>query len=161
MSNIRPRVIVGLAALTLGVVLAACGGADRDDSGEIVEAGSVSAFQLRVGDCFDDDTDLGEEVSSLAAIPCAEPHGSEVYALVDHLGGDEDPYPGEDVISQYSEDVCIPPFASYVGTPYEQSRLFITFLYPTAESWGLDDREIVCIVLDTEKMEGSARGLAE
>ena len=60
--------------------------ADRDDDGAIVEAGNVSAFQIRVGDCFDDAGIFGEgdaTVSDVPALPCAEPHDNEVYAVFD------------------------------------------------------------------------------
>ena len=49
--------------------------------------GNVDAFQMRVGDCFDDTAELGMdeagEVSSLPGVPCADPHDNEVFAVFD------------------------------------------------------------------------------
>lgn len=60
-------------------------GAKRDDSGAIVSSGTIDAFQIRVGDCFDDAASVGEEteVSGVRGVPCSQPHDNEVYAVFD------------------------------------------------------------------------------
>ena len=47
---------------------------DRDDSGAIVGGGTLDAFEMRTGDCFDDPDTYTDEFSSLQGVPCAEPH---------------------------------------------------------------------------------------
>jgi hypothetical protein len=134
--------------------------ADRDDSGAIVSEGSVDAFQMRVGDCFDDgSTFAGEEVNSVPGVPCSKPHDNEVYAVFDVSMTS---YPG-DGMAEMAHDACLERFESFVGRDYESSALDIATLYPTRESWnGQNDREVVCAVYDVaaNKLTGSVKGLA-
>ena len=110
--------------------------ADRDSTGAIVDSGDVSAFEIRVGDCFDDEGVFSQgnsEVSKVPGIPCAQPHDNEVYAV------------------------------SFVGKDYASSTLDIATLYPSRDSWNRQtDREVVCVVFDVnaKKLVGSVKGLA-
>jgi hypothetical protein len=149
----------GYAIVILGLLAyQAMTDADRDDTGAIVSAGNVDAFEIAVGDCFDDPT-ATDEIDSLPAVPCGEPHDNEVYAAFDvSLPA----YPDDDVMFDHAIRACIGRFAGFVGRDYESSVLDIYTMYPTAESWQHDDREIVCAVYDLagEKLVGSVRGRA-
>jgi Septum formation len=133
--------------------------ADRDTSGAIVDAGSVNAFQMRVGDCFDDGSTFTDaEVDSVPGVPCASPHDNEVYAVFD-VGMTS--FPGESM-GDVAHEACLERFESFVGKDYESSALDIATLYPTKESWnGQNDREVICAVYDVEakKLTGSVKGL--
>ena len=131
--------------------------ADRDESGNIVSAGTIDAFSLRVGDCFDDSDDYSGEIDTLAGVPCADPHDNEVYAVFDLTVSE---FPEGDAMSQMAFDACMNRFNSFVGVDYESSSLDILTLYPTRESWELQgDREVVCAVfeMNAKKLTGSAR----
>jgi hypothetical protein len=135
--------------------------ADRDDAGAIVAAGSLDAFQMRVGDCFDDGsafTEDGDDVDSVPGVPCSTPHDNEVYAVFDVSMAS---YP-EDAMADMAHDACLERFAEFVGRDYESSSLDIATLYPSHESWAQNDREVVCAVydVDTKKLTGSVKGLA-
>ncbi|MDJ0939156.1 MAG: septum formation family protein [Woeseiaceae bacterium] len=150
-------IIIGAAAYN------AVNKADRDSTGAIVDEGTVDAFNLRLGDCFDDTSSLmggeGGEVDSLPGVPCSEPHDNEVYAVFDL---DITSLPPEDELFEMAFDECHARFSSFVGTDYESSQLDILTLYPTPESYRLeDDREVVCAVYDlnAQKLVGSAEGL--
>ncbi len=67
-------------------------------------------------------------------------------------------YPQYD-IAEISEASCIDRFESYVGRDYETSALDVVTMYPTAESWAQNDREVVCALYDMsgEKLVGSVR----
>ena len=132
-------------------------GADRDSDGAIVEAGSVDAFQVRVGDCFDDASGSGDEILSLPGVPCSEPHDNEAFAIVNLTQSE---YPGDEAIAGLAYDACMEHFESFVGREYETSSLDIFTLYPSPESWRQNDREVVCAVYDVNatKLVGSARG---
>lgn len=147
-----------LAALGF-IVYGAVTDADRDGSGAIVGEGSVDAFQVRVGDCFNDGSMDMEEISSVAGVPCTEPHDNETYALID-LSMTE--YPGLDQMGEIANDKCMEKFESFVGKDYESSSLDILTMYPSSDSWKQSDREVVCAVYDmnTEKLVGSAKGTA-
>ena len=136
--------------------------AHRDAGGAIDSGGRIDAFDIRVGDCFNDSssasTDEYEEVSSVGAVPCSEPHDNEVYAVFD-LSLDE--FPGRDEISNLAVEECVQRFEGFVGRDYQSSSLDVNPLYPTIEGWtAMGDREIVCSVYDMEfnKLTGSARG---
>ncbi len=85
------REAAAVAAALAGLLLVACGGgAERGGSGDILEAGRLSVFSFRTGDCFNGFA----AVESVDAIPCDQPHEAEVYLLVDHPGGERRPVSG-------------------------------------------------------------------
>jgi len=133
--------------------------ADRDDSGAIVGEGSVDAFQMRVGDCFDDGSAFADdEVDSVPGVPCSKPHDNEVYAVFDVTSTS---FPG-DAMAEMAHEGCLARFESFVGKDYESSSLDIATLYPSRESWnGKADREVVCAVydIDAKKLAGSVKDL--
>lgn len=144
-----------LAALGFGIY-GAMTNVDRDDSGAIVDAGTLDAFQVQLGDCFDDPDAYADEFSSLPGVPCSEPHDNEAYAVFDLTMSS---YPEYD-IAEISESSCIDRFQGYVGRDYESSSLDVVTMYPSAESWAQSDREVVCALYDMsgEKLLGSVKG---
>ena len=61
--------------------------ADRSDGGAIIEAGTLDADELQVGDCLDWPGSGGDDVEvfdSVRARPCTEPHDMEVYAVLEY-----------------------------------------------------------------------------
>jgi len=151
-------------AVALGVVgYNAFTAADRDSSGAIVDGGSLDAFEIEVGDCFNDSSSAsldGEEIiSSIPAVPCVESHDNEVYAVFD-VGIAS--YPEGDAMFDVAFDECLERFEGFVGRDYQTSVLDIYALYPTKESWAqLADREVVCAVFDmnSNKLTGSVKNL--
>lgn len=133
--------------------------ADRDSGGAIVSAGSVSAFKMRVGDCFDDgSTFASEEADSVPGVPCSKPHDNEVYAVFDVAVST---FPGEQM-GDLAHEGCLERFEAFVGMDYESSALDIASLYPSRASWtNQNDREVICAVYDVDanKLTGSVKGL--
>lgn len=117
----------------------------------------VSAFDLKVGDCFEaPDPTLVEEVER---IDCASPHTYEIYAAVVHPAGNSDPFPGDEPLATFAEDACIAAFEPFVGLDYDSSELFIFYLHPTDETWTIGDREVLCSVyLEDEQLVGTMEG---
>lgn len=108
-------------------------------------AEETDVFDLAVGDCYNDASADGDEVGEVVVVDCSEPHDYEVYwshALED--GG----YPGLDAIQGEAEEVCRERFASFVGLPYGDSEIYLTYLYPTERTWLFGDREILCMVYE-------------
>ena len=157
MKNMGLTAVIILGALAYNAFTSA----DRDGSGAIVGEGSVDAFDLRVGDCFDLGGAIpedGSEVDSLPGVPCADPHDNEVYATFDLTVSE---IPDEEELWMMSFDGCEARFADFVGMDYESSSLDIRTLYPTPESWDQrGDREVICALFDMndQKLVGSARG---
>ncbi|MGH9187372.1 MAG: septum formation family protein [Acidimicrobiales bacterium] len=158
--------------LGMSLLASACSDdeASRGDDGAITEAGDVDAFDARVGDCLRVDEDnLTQEFEQLPAVPCAEEHSHEIYAVVDMAEQDEGErftrgaaYPGESVLMEDAQSVCAAEFEPYVGTDYVNSGLFFTYLVPSVQSWQEEDerdRTIVCLVSGTGEPEtGSVKG---
>jgi hypothetical protein len=134
--------------------------AERDEAGTIVGAGTVAADDLRVGDCFDDPSDLTDEiveVEDVAAIPCDRPHDNEVFFAFD-LTGDE--LPSDAAIEELVGQECLPAFDDFVGTPYEESELDLFAIWPTEASWLQGDRAVTCALyaMDGTKLDATAEG---
>lgn len=91
------RTIVGVAGIATAAAVGISNAARRNDAGEITEAGAVSAFEVRVGDCFDDGAFENTEVQELPAIPCSQPHDNEIYATFDIPGE----WPGVERIGEW------------------------------------------------------------
>ena len=145
-----------VAALGFGIY-GAVTDADRDGSGTIVSEGTVGAFNVRVGDCFNDSDAFSEEVFSVAGVPCSEPHDNEIFAVFDiELAN----YTNADAMFELAHESCAARFESFIGKDYESSALEITTMYPSAASWAQNDREVVCAIYDMEanKLVGSAAG---
>ncbi|MGH2358531.1 MAG: septum formation family protein [Candidatus Limnocylindria bacterium] len=115
--------------------------ARRDDSGAITDAGSLTAADLRVGDCFDLQDDSQDTVENVDAKPCSEPHVYQMFFVGDLPSGD---YPSQDIMDTYAYDNCLPAFASHVGVSYEESILDIFYLTPTQDSWDSGDHSVQC-----------------
>ena len=154
-----PAVLLVLALTTAG-----CGSATvaaRDKTGAVSSEGAVDAFAVAIGDCVQEPTGLseqGEEIDSVHAVPCSEPHDGEAYAVFDLPDGD---YPGDDEVVAAGEERCVEEFADFVGMAYEDSKYDITSIYPTRSSWEQDgDREYVCLVVAPvgERVTGSLEG---
>ena len=152
------------AAVGLGVVgYNVMTEADRDASGAIVSGGSVDAFTMQLGDCFDNTRSLASDeagqVSSLPGVPCSEPHDNEVYAIFDVS---YDSFPGDEPMAELAFEQCLSRFQDFVGLEYESSVLDITALYPSQASWAQNDREVVCAIYDMngQKLTGSAKNTA-
>lgn len=145
-----------VAALGFGIY-GAVTDANRDGSGAIIGEGSVGAFNVRVGDCFNDSDSFSEEVFSVAGVPCSEPHDNETFAVFDlELAN----YTNEEAMFELAHESCAARFESFVGKDYASSSLEITTMYPSAASWAQNDREVVCAVydMDANKLVGSAAG---
>ncbi len=115
------------------------------------ETETVDVFRLREGECLllPSQGIGGEQVETLEAIPCDQPHDGEVLSIEIVPGDGDAPFPGEAAISTEAETGCLASFQSVTGRDFATDPFWdLTFLSPTEESWTLgDDREIVCIVL--------------
>lgn len=151
---------VGIVAVIAVVAIGAWWfSAKRDDSGAITDAGDLSSFELRVGDCFDLKDAAAELVADVTAKPCTETHEYEVYLVEDMPAGD---FPSQATIDAYAADSCLPAFESFIGLAYEQSELEIYYLAPSEDSWRNGDRAVMCAVYHPriDELTGSLKGSA-
>lgn len=115
-----------------------------------------SVFNLKVGDCFDDESSNSTGVSDVPVVDCADPHDNEVYADTELPDGS---YPGEASISETGDEFCLNEFEGYVGKDYYESVLRISYFLPSTQSWADGDRLITCYAYQLEtKTEGTIKG---
>ena len=145
--------LVAAAAAAIGITTAA----ERNAAGEITGAGSVDAFEVRVGDCFDDEAFASTEISEIPGIPCGQEHDNEVYAAFD-LPGE---WPGDERVQELAYEGCFDRFANAIGKTYEESVIDYTTIYPSEGSWKRrNDREVLCVAyhMEGDKLTGSVLG---
>lgn len=140
-------------------ILVSCSGdkLKRDDSGAVINRGTSSIFELKVGDCTKEE--LKEEATKIALVPCTEPHTHEAYFAVDYVG---DAYPGSATLEVFAEQKCVGAFADYVGVELAQSHFYFTYLYPSVTTWqSKDDRQVMCFVVSRDEvLVASVKGTA-
>jgi hypothetical protein len=139
----KPVALIGLGV----AVLAGCQAAPIDAaSGE--SASEKSILSLEVGWCLNDvDQPIAQEMTDIPAVPCDQPHQSEVYA---EIFIDEPSFPGVDALVDFASENCTQAFESFIGLPYIDSELSFHFYYPTANSWAVGDRSVFCVAYDPE-----------
>ena len=147
-------------ALTVGALLLTLSGCAVVS--DALGPGETIVFELSAGDCLNDASESGD-VSTVPVVDCADPHDSEVYAVI--LMDDAE-YPGDEAVATQAEADCRADFATFIGVPAAQSRYMFNALYPTEDSWNGGDREILCrvaLVTDgkIQKVTGSLKGAGE
>jgi hypothetical protein len=151
------RSIIGIAAAAVAAAIGISTAAQRNADGQITEAGAVGAFEIRVGDCFDDEAFASTEISEIPGVPCSEPHDNEVYAAFDMAGE----WPGDTRVEELAHEGCYARFAAAIGKGYEESVIDFTTIYPSQGSWTQrEDREVLCVAyhVDLEKLTGTVIG---
>ncbi len=174
MSNttIARRSLAAGAALVLALGLGGCsavqnlfgggGGAERNDSGQVTEEGTGSAFDLEVGDCLN--MPSSGEFSDVPLVPCADPHDAEVILNFDSALSEFN----EDELVAESEQQCAAEFKSYVGSDPLTSKFYFNYFTPLEGGWADGDRVVTCIVFQVDEAgenivqtTGSVQGIAE
>lgn len=124
--------------------------------GKKAGASATSVFDVKPGQCFTSPGAVKSELSSLPRIDCAKAHTQEAYAIVKYAPAASSAatatsaFPGEDVLTSFAQGACAQQFTTYVGVDYLDSKLFFTYLLPSARGWEQnDDRNIVCFVTTT------------
>ncbi len=109
--------------------------ADRDSGGAIVDAGTLDADELQVGDCLDWPGSRGDSVElfdSVRARPCSEPHDMEVYAVLEYPSVSGTAYPGDEILTNWGFDKCFGGFQQYIGASYQSvPDIDITIFWPS------------------------------
>lgn len=135
---------------------------------------SESVFKIKVGQCFNPPSSVKVQLSKITRIGCSLPHSEEAYAIAEYQGTGSTAtvtassvptslttsYPGADVLTNFAQGVCAQRFEDYVGIDYLDSKLFFTYLLPSARSWESEaDYNVVCFITTTgAKLTGSVKG---
>ncbi|GAA2151576.1 hypothetical protein GCM10009826_08680 [Humibacillus xanthopallidus] len=84
----------------------------------------------------------------ITVVDCSATHDAEV-TLRALLTGTRK-WPGDDAVDAAAEARCNAAFASYVGVPFEQSRLETDFYTTDRTGWSAGDRRLICLVYDPD-----------
>jgi hypothetical protein len=131
------------------------------------EPETTNVFSLEVGDCFNDpeeweeieeEEEEFEEFNSLPVVPCEQPHDNEIFASLEQPDGE---YPGDEEIEGLAFDGCVAEFEPYVGVRALESEFDFWEMMPSAESWAMGDRQVLCALFGEEQKTGSAQGSQE
>lgn len=146
-----------LVALAAAVLLAGCTSGGRDGAGQVTAPATTDSFSVRVGDCtgaLPSDT-----TAKLNLLPCSAEHHWEAFASAKLTGDD---FPGAAAVRSQAEEACDAAFEGFVGVTAKKSKLDLTMLTPTKETWTqAGDREVVCLVgSPSGGLTGSLRGAA-
>ncbi|MFJ4027180.1 septum formation family protein [Paenarthrobacter sp. NPDC089989] len=140
--TIKAAAVLGVASIALaGCSLISSGDAKRDESGRPTETSVADAFKVKVGDCMAQPS--SDEFQDVSIIPCEQSHDLEAFAAKNIVA---DSYPGQSEVQAQSEEYCGAEFATFVGIPYDESTLDMTYFYPSSQTWKQKDREIVCLI---------------
>jgi hypothetical protein len=101
-----------------------------------------SPAELKVGDCFDVPTKVGETVNDVQHHPCTETHTAEVILLTTHPAAKGAAEPTNAELTSYLIDTCGGALSGYVGGSTDQFDLGA--FYPTSEDWKNGDRGVTC-----------------
>ncbi|MGQ0825496.1 MAG: septum formation family protein [Actinomycetota bacterium] len=144
------RIVGGLVVAGGVATFGATGGfedkTERNEAGEITEAGGVGVFVMEVGDCVE--LPESDYVESLEGVPCDTPHDAQLYAEFDL---DNTSLPGPTELQQLATDGCIFAWPAMLGANYdEMPNHDIYFFTPTSETWSNGDREVQCLVITVD-----------
>lgn len=145
-------------ATTVAVLgLAGCASGPRDPSGLVTSRATTDTYSVRVGDCLAKlPTD---SAAQLTLLPCDQEHYWEVFASATLTG---DTFPGESSLRKQAQSACEDAFDGFVGLSVKKSKLDITMLTPTRQTWAeASDREVTCLVGSTSGgVTGTLHGAA-
>jgi len=131
----RKRAMRVLRFAVAGIVLA----------GLLSGCGSRPVGDLRVGECFNL-TDATGEVTAVAVVDCAKPHGAEVFATFDVALDTFD----SDAMAAAVDDHCLTSIEAYIGYPYSAAKFYYRAFMPGADGWKKGARTAVCFVVPNE-----------
>lgn len=108
------------------------------------------AHTLVVGECFNNTVVIPSAQDAVVDVPrenCTLAHDNEVIASI-QLDGEV--FPGDDAVTMRGFENCLPEFEEFIGIGFEGAgTLKYDFFVPTAASWALGDRELLCFVYDS------------
>jgi len=119
----------------------------------IVGKGTVSATDVKVGDCLKE-IPGNSKVFTVDTIGCDETHAGEVFAVLMMPEGD---FPGQSAIDTY-QNKCEPALASYAPRAITDDSVQLYVLYPTEETWKRGDRAVTCVATLDPPRTGSLKG---
>lgn len=142
----RAAILVG----TLAAAVALTGCSQVSGVVEQILPERTGAHTLVVGECFNDTVRILTAEDAVVDVPrenCTLDHDNEVIASIPL---EAEKFPGEEAVLLKGFKTCLPKFETFIGVSFEEAgTLEYDFFVPSAASWELGDREILCYVFDS------------
>jgi hypothetical protein len=116
----------------------------QSSSGKITHRGNLGVFALATGDCFDNPTNT-KDIETVTAIPCSQPHDSQVFAKFDLSGGDA-AYPAPAALNKMADTGCNSRTGS-IDKPKTTAGMTIRVLFPQENAWADGQRTVSCLIV--------------
>jgi hypothetical protein len=113
----------------------------------------VDFYDLREGECVARPIP-GGDISTVQVGPCNRPHREQIYAVFNLARGH---YAGQKTVDRRGDAACRKRFRTYVGIDYDSSGLGYFAVTPYVSDLS-EDREVVCVVVDSEQHRGTLEG---
>lgn len=146
-------------ALVAAIVVAAACGSDPPPptAASSTTTDVVALIEVGPGDCFNGLTTVTNARATaevVTRVPCDQPHDHEVFHAFAY--GDDERFPGIDVLVGLAESGCRDAFVGNVGNPDALDQVSI---WPTSKSWAEGDRTVLCAAFarDGDQLVGSIR----
>lgn len=122
--------------------------AQRSSSGQVSQAGSMQASDLKVGDCFDNPS-ANSNISSITAIPCTQAHDSQVFA---EPPVKESSYPGDSTLASEAQSDCNDQSTQSTIAQDAPSSLEVNALYAQDEqSFDNGNNYVTCFLISSSR----------
>ena len=156
---IRPLLVLLTVVLIFALMVVALAGgfdgggedsadkpAEKTDKPAKAPAGTVSAQDLKVGDCITDARSTTGDVTTFISVDCSKRHDGEVYTRIKLKGGSR--YPGRKLVTGKGERGCRARLRRKATRKALRDRNLAPYryVYPTPASWAQDYRSITCLV---------------
>jgi hypothetical protein len=119
-------------------------------SAPLAEPRTLAFEALKPGMCIVVPEEAGAEegADEVEVVDCRANHDAEVMlrGRIDL----PDAWPSDQALDEHLSPRCEKAFASYVGIPYEDSRLEYDFFSPVRAAWEDGDRGFNCVVFDPD-----------
>lgn len=139
-----------LLVVIIVVVSSSPGSATRGANGQISNSGKLNVFSLAVGDCFDNPASQ-QDIASVTAVPCAQPHNAQVFASFDLPGSDSN-YPGN--LTQLASNGCNAQ-QDRLNQALVTDSMSVRFIYPVLHAWQSGERTVTCLVVTPTNVSAS------
>jgi putative regulator of septum formation len=137
--------------LVVGLIWAAAPSPpSRAANGQITSSGSLNVFSLSVGDCFANPP-TKQDITSVTAVPCSQPHNAQVYARF-KLSGTDANYPGN--VTQLGSNGCDAQ-KDHLNSSLTTDSMRIRFIYPVAHAWKAGERTVTCLIVTPANVSSS------
>lgn len=145
------------AALAL-LAPAGCGLEEAADKAAETTKQLISPWNLEPGTCYDDKNIASGRIESIKAIPCTDPHNSQIVDVIDYPAGTQyaelSDKAKEDCGRAFEEKLLPEVYEAYSAgeSSYEGA-----FLYPMAADWRNDaSNKVACVLQSKEPVSESA-----